>query len=239
MKNKFFYRYDWYRNRIVLFKLYEENGGLKYSQLYYALYSVGDWLKDEKISYNINYKLNPRLNDKYDSISMIINDNIRCFAYYKSRIKLNHLESELMDGIYTGRLEKYYRARKQEIPINIKQIGKNVYIFNFEKKVIYKLSETGLPIDEIKIDDNVVNDYGKIIDIIPNQEQTRCFMIYSGFNNTDLKEIDLTTGKYLKTIPILTPLVEKIRIVDNTIYYTTRTDGVNGDERCLFKQKLD
>lgn len=237
-KNKFFYQYDWYGNRIVLFKLYEENGGLKYSQLYYALYSVGDWLKDEKINYNINYRIKPKFNNKYDSICMIINDNIRCLAYNKSIIKLNNLVSGLMEGIYTGKLEKYYRERKQEIPINIKQIGKNVYIFNFEKKVIYKLSETGFPIDEIKIDDNVVNDYENIEEIISNQEGTRCFIRCKGVK-TKLKEIDLKTGKYIRTINLTYSNVEKIRIVKNCIYYTARAGGFNGFERWLYKETIN
>lgn len=76
-------------------------------------------------------------------------------------------------------------------------------------------------------------------DAIFNKEKTKCYILYRTSYTTKLKEIDLKTGKYIKTIALRTHFIEKIRIVGNYIYYTARVYGSNGDERQLFKHKLD
>jgi len=75
--------------------------------------------------------------------------------------------------------------------------------------------------------------------IIINRENTY-FYIKDNFNGrTYLKEFNLNTGKYIKTITLNYPLVEKIRIVNNYIYYTAGVEGGNALERHLFKQKIE
>ena len=74
-----------------------------------------------------------------------------------------------------------------------------------------------------------------INDVILNKEETK-------FKNTDttkLKEIDLLTGENTRTIILRSHFVDKIRIVGKNIYYTARTEGINGLERWLFKEKID
>ena len=72
-----------------------------------------------------------------------------------------------------------------------------------------------------------------------NKESSRCFVRFNNGKKTLLKEINLETGEYKKTINLLEPKVEKIRIVKNYIYYTVVKEGVNALERQLYKQKLD
>lgn len=72
-----------------------------------------------------------------------------------------------------------------------------------------------------------------------NKESSRCFVRFNNGKKTLLKEINLETGEYKKTINLLEPNVEKIRMVKNYLYYTVPIEGEYGMERQLYKQKLD
>ena len=112
--------------------------------------------------------------------------------------------------------------------------------FNFEKMNLYKLSDNGTLLLTLKIDSSFIeNDFKYLSDIYINEEKTRCFIRYDLSQKTQLKEIDLQTGKYIRTITLETPYVEKIRMIRNYIYYTARTEGINAFERGLFKQKIE
>lgn len=131
-----------------------------------------------------------------------------------------------------------YKSTPFEIPVFPKKIGDYLYIFNFEKDVIYKLDGDNYLIAKIKMDTLKENPH-HIEQIIINRENTY-FYIKDNFNGrTYLKEFNLNTGKYIKTITLNYPLVEKIRIVNNYIYYTAGVEGLNAMERHLFKQKIE
>ena len=127
-----------------------------------------------------------------------------------------------------------------KIPVYIGEMSDNLYVFNFEKMNLYKLSDNGTLLLTLKIDSSFIeSDFKYLSDIYINEEKTRCFIRYDLSQKTQLKEIDLKTGKYIRTITLETPYVEKIRMIRNYIYYTARTEGINAFERGLFKQKIE
>jgi hypothetical protein len=247
---KFFYTYAWGNKCFMLFKLDKYKEELKYTLIYYALYDVDDWLKN---NYNTNLEIRNKHNSHIDSLYQIKNENARLFAKVEAIKKVIKIVDEIairakkplfikdeMVSPPGDLLTLYYHLLNLRIPIYIGEMSNNLYIFNFEKMNLYKLSNKGMPLNTLKLDSSFIkNDFIYLRDIFVNKEKTRCFLRYDLSQKTQLKEIDLQTGKYIRTITLEKPFIEKIRMIGNYIYYTARTDGVNGDERCLFKQKLD
>ena len=128
---------------------------------------------------------------------------------------------------------------RQRIPVFVETIESNLVIINLDMQTLYTLNSKGKLIDEKKIDYSFKGkDLEDVDDAIFNKEKTKCYIVYKTPYTTKLKEIDLGTGKYVKTITLRTHFIEKIRIVGNYIYYTARADGVNGFERWLYKEKI-
>jgi len=216
-KCKFFYSYTYRNKGITLYKLFEQDNKLKYTIIYYALYDVNDWLK-------------------YPSKNKESIKRIESINY-----EINHrLFSTPIPGGPVGDLFSYYSMLgNSKIPVYFGQIGNNVVIINIDKGVLYLLSETGLPLYEVKLDDEIVKNNYPIECLISNQEQTRCFIRYNQFGSIRLREIDLKTGKYINKIKIPNNAVDKIRIVGNYVYYTANRNIYNRDEKWLYKLKID
>lgn len=114
---------------------------------------------------------------------------------------------------------------------------KNIYIINFFLLYLYRLDTKGFLLDRQDIDNTfVINDYSHIKGAICNQEKTRCFIIYKIGSKTELKEINLSTGRYIKTISLSYLNADKIRIAGDYIYYKAK--GIKR-EIWLYKEKID
>ena len=89
------------------------------------------------------------------------------------------------------------------------------------------------------MDNELLKDFPLIDDMLFNREANRCFIVIKKFASLELKELDLETGKYINTINLGFPNVEKIRMVGNYIYYTVPVEGEYALERQLYKQKIN
>jgi len=210
---------------VNVYRVFLQKDKIKYTFVYFALYDVDDWLRSNVVGMNYNVIKN-------------INVNTKLFAQIESTKQSIRIFEETHDKRRSRELYFLYKSTPFELPVFPKKIGDYLYIFNFEKDIIYKLDGDNYLIAKIKMDTLKENPH-HIEQIIINRENTY-FYIKDNFNDrTYLKEFDLSTGKYIKTITLNYPQVEKIRMVGNYIYYTARVNGANGDERQLFKQKLD
>ena len=142
---------------------------------------------------------------------------------------------------YTGRLIHnpmnlwvQYMSKPYPIPVYFEATAKHLYIFNYEKGVIHKIDKNNNYISSTKMDPILTKDW--LNKILFNREGNRCFIIQ---NQTTLKELDLNTGEYIRTIKLPQNRIEKIRIVKNYIYYTAAVEGANALERQLFKLKIN
>ena len=131
----------------------------------------------------------------------------------------------------------YFQQNALRFPISFVITDKYLFIFNFDKGRLYKLDEDNVLVSTVNIDTLFVE--GAFADIIFNKESSRCFVRCNNNKKVLLKEINLETGEYLNTISLGFPNVDKIRIVNNYIYYTVPINGEYGMERQLYKQKLD
>lgn len=217
--------YSLYMKCIDVYRVFLQNGKLKYTFVYTALYDVDDWLRSNVVEINYNVVKNIKINTKF-------------LAQIESIKQARNIIDEVQEKRRNRELYFLYKSTPFELPVFPKKIGDYLYIFNFEKNIIYKLDGDNYLIAKIKMDTLKENPH-HIEQIIINRENTY-FYIKDDFNDrTYLKEFDLNTGKYIKTITLKNQQVEKIRIVNNYIYYTAAVEGLNTRERQLFKQKLD
>jgi len=247
-KCKYSYSYSYMDKEITLYKLFEKQGKLKYTIIYYALFDLDDWLKDKGKNKNSWFNYIPKYNTKIDSLCLLKNKYQNLYADIKSIRKIVNINSEIRLRTFVpivpdtpcGDLIYYYQMIiGVKIPVYFIELASNVYIINIDKSLIYKLSDTGLPLDEVKLDKQVANDFSEIKCIFSNQDKTKCYVEYNKFGNVSIKEIDLVTGKYINTIHLHENFVDKVRIVGDNIFYTA-TKNVDGrDERWLFKQKIN
>jgi len=206
-----------------LYRIYEEKGKLKYRMIYYVFYDIDDWLmptiKPSAYKYNITSKIG--------------------LDYYEmEQLRLIKKSSYILTEYLARKsLLEFYGSTTTPICVYFKVAGEYLYIFNFEKCLLYTLDKDNILLSIVNIDTIFKDEL--YYNIMFNTEANRCFIIYEKGVRTLLKEIDLKTGKYIQTIELLQSKVEKIRIVKNYIYYTVAEEGLNGLERLLYKQKLD
>ncbi|MDD2192665.1 MAG: carboxypeptidase-like regulatory domain-containing protein [Bacteroidales bacterium] len=208
-----------------VYRVFLQKDKLKYTFVYLALYDVDDWLRSNVMGMNYNVIKN-------------INVNIKLFAQIENIKQSRKIIEETHDKRRSRELYFLYKSTPFELPVFPKKIGDYLYIFNFEKDIIYKLDGDNYLIAKIKMDTLKENPH-HIEQVIINRENTY-FYIKDNFNDrTYLKEFNLNTGKYIKTITLPQNRIEKIRIVGNYIYYTASVEGANALERQLFKIKLE
>lgn len=221
----YFFIYTLDMKGMNVYRVYLQKDKLKYTFVYLALYDVNDWLRSNVKGMNYNVIKN-------------INVNTKLFAQIENIKQSRKIIEETHDKRRSRELYFLYKSKPFELPVFPKKIGDYLYIFNFEKDIIYKLDGDNYLIAKIKMDTLKENPH-HIEQIIINRENTY-FYIKDNFNDrTYLKEFNLSTGKYIKTITLNCPQVEKIRIINNYIYYTAAVEGLYTRERQLFKQKLD
>ena len=231
----------WWRQYKELYRIYTDSKGkIKFRKVYYVFCDIDEWLNfntttsplQNIISDNLN--LSNRQIDKFNSLmrSTSIVDS------YINRAIYTHLK--IIDPstgwliFNPGHLYTEYMKKPYPVPVYFEATAKHLYIFNYEKGVIHKIDENNTFISSTKMDSIVMKDC--MNQILFDRESNRCFIRQ---NQTTLKEIDLTTGKYIITINLPQPKIEKIRIVRNYIYYTAAVEGANAMERQLFKLKID
>ena len=239
LTNGVYFSYDkgWWGKSKQLFRIYEEKEGkLKYKMVYYAFYDIDDWLfRTIKPPFFI-YKFNPKLNNlELDNFSIDRMNLIR-----RSNDILEEYLTRLIPPPSSGILNIHvlYYSLKLNIPVSFITTNKHLYIFNFDKGVLYKLDEDNTLLSTINIDEVFKEDFN-YSDIIFNKEFDKCFVRYDNSSISILKELDLNTGKYIRTIKLPQNKIEKIRIVKNYIYYTVALEGENALERQLFKLKIN
>jgi hypothetical protein len=239
LTNGVYVSYDkaWWGKHKQLFRIYEENGKLKYKMVYYAFYDIDDWLfstiKPPYNKYKFNHKIDILGIDNFalDRLILIKRSN-DILEEYLTRLK----PPPDVAGILN--IHVLYYTLKMNIPVSFITTNKHLYIFNFDKGVMYKLDQDNVLLSTIYIDTIFKEDFN-YADIIFNKEYDKCFVRYDKSSNTTLKELDLNTGKYIRTIKLPQNRIEKIRIVKDYIYYTVAVEGANAMERQLYKQKID
>ena len=242
LTNGVYFSYDraWWSKVKQLFRIYEEEGKLKYKMVYYAFYDIDDWLFSTIKPPFHKYKLNPKINnlelDNFvlDRMNLIKRSNDILAEYLTRLIPPPYIRGlPNLNNIHT-----LYTQLKNNIPVSFITTNEHLYILNFDKGVLYKLDEDNTLLSTINIDEVFKEDFN-YSDIIFNKEFDKCFVRYDKSSNTTLKELDLITGKYIRTINLPQTKIEKIRIVKNYIYYTAAVEGANALERQLFKLKIN
>lgn len=242
------YNNELYKKQVYLYRLYESKGKIKYKMVYFSLMDIGEYLNFDVVQYfHTNYdnkKLNNNIAYQIKQLS-ILKDITQNFLY---KLNIPTTLGELYYGKPLMWLDPtpnrdnilvYYRLTRGTIPINFIANKNYLYIFNYEGSIIHIISKDNILIKSIPMDNMFLNDYRFIDDILFNREGNRCFIVIKKFTSVELKELDLETGKYLNTIKLEFPNIEKIRMVKNYIYYTVPIEGDYGMERQLYKQKLD
>ncbi len=182
--------------------------------------------ENERLEYKVVYYTTHRCGDWFSNYGYL--SNIDDYSILKS-IKDNFA--------YLLSLGTFYLYGK--LPLFIKVIDNNLYLLNFDVMKIYKVDNNGVLVSTIEIDDYFANvDYIYLNDVILNQDNNKVYVRYQS-SNTTLKELDLTTGKYIRTIKLPQNKIEKIRIIKDYIYYTAAVEGANALERQLFKLKIN
>ncbi|MDR0789940.1 MAG: carboxypeptidase-like regulatory domain-containing protein [Bacteroidales bacterium] len=237
----YFSNQGWWKQYTELYRIYlNRNGELRYNKVYYAFFDIDDWL-------------NPAIENPTDSIKIL--GNIKISKYVANQLQLLRKSGDIteayiqrviktpMRNIVTLELNPLhlfvtYMLQLQAVPVYFITTNKHLFIFNCDKGYIYQLDENNYLQSVVKMEKSIANDFG--CDIVFNVESNRCFIRYNKGNGyVTLKELDLQTGKYIKTIDLLKSRIEKIRIVDSYIYYTAVVEGRNAMERRLYKQKLE
>jgi hypothetical protein len=182
--------------------------------------------ENERLEYKVVYYTTHRCGDWFSNYGYL--SNIDDYSILKS-IKDNFA--------YLLSLGTFYLYGK--LPLFIKVIDNNLYLLNFDVMKIYKVDNNGVLVSTIEIDDYFANvDYIYLNDVILNQDNNKVYVRYQS-SKTTLKELDLTTGKYIRTIKLPQNKIEKIRIIKDYIYYTAAVEGANALERQLFKLKIN
>lgn len=223
--NRFFSLLCNNKKSLLLYMIHNKDEKLRYTSIYYTTYSCGDWLLNKEMSFV----------DKYCK-SRLISNNIRVPSNLPYNINaLNNININFKNQIQLGLF-----ITRQRIPVFVEVIDSNLLIINLDMQTLYTLNSKGELIDEKRIDYTFKGkDLEDVDDAIFNKEETKCFIVYKTPYTTKLKEIDLETGKYVKTITLRTHFIEKIRIVGDNIYYTARAEGINGFEKWLYKEKIE
>jgi hypothetical protein len=222
--NRFFSLLCNNKKSLFLYMIHKKDGKLRYTSVYYTTYYCGDWLLNKEESF-IDENNKSSLIHKSIKIPSNLTYNINALRNIRK-----NFDDQIQLGLFMSR---------QRIPVFVETIDSNLVIINLDMQTLYTLNSKGKLIDEKKIDYSFKGiDLEDVDDAIFNKENTKCYIVYKTPYTTKLKEIDIETGKYIKTITLHTHFIEKIRIVENYIYYTARADGVNGDERCLYKESI-
>lgn len=206
-----------FADNIFFYTLWNKNNTL-------LLYLISK--KDDRLEYKVVYYTTHRCGDWFSNYG------------YSSNIDDSSILKSIKDNFgYLLSLGTFYLYGK--LPLFVKVIDNNLYLLNFDVMKIYKLDNNGVLVSTIEIDDYFANiDYIYLNDIILNQDNNKVYVRYQS-SKTTLKEIDLTTGKYIRTIKLPQNKIEKIRIIKDYIYYTAAVEGANALERQLFKLKIN
>ena len=235
------YEKGWWRQYKEIYHIYTNSKGkIKFRKVYYVFSEIDEWL-------NFNTKVCPLQSKLLNNLTLNNNDvNIFNRFMQSSLISESYVNRAITTPFWTidpttgwqipnpMNLWVQYMSKTYPIPVYFEATAKHLYIFNYEKGVIHKIDENNNYISSTKMDSIVIDDWSK--KRIFDREGNRCFIIQ---NQTTLKELDLNTGEYIRTIKLPQNRIEKIRIVKNYIYYTAAVEGANAMERQLFKLKIN
>lgn len=231
----------WWSQHKELYRIYRNSKGeIKFRKVYYIFSDIDEWLNfnittsvlQSKITKNLNIS-----NKQANEFSLMMTSSSIVESYFHRAITMPYKIIDPYSGLpilNPFHLSVEYMRKLYPIPVYFETTAKYLYIFNYEKGVIHKIDENNNFISSTKMDSIVIDDW--INQIIFDREENRCFIKQ---NQTTLKELDLNTGKYIRTIKLPQNRIEKIRIVKNYIYYTASVEGINSLERQLYKLKID
>ncbi|MEA5100237.1 MAG: carboxypeptidase-like regulatory domain-containing protein [Bacteroidales bacterium] len=231
----------WWRQHKELYRIYTDSKGkIKFRKVYYIFSDIDEWLNfntttslsQGKIIENLNIS-----NKQTNKFSLMMKSNSILGSYVNRAITTPFWIQDPYTGIPKANpmnLKVQYMNKAYPIPVYFESTQKHLYIFNYEKGAIHKIDENNNFISSTKMDPILTKDW--LNKILFNREGNRCFIIQ---NQTTLKELDLNTGEYIRTIKLPQNRIEKIRIVKDYIYYTAAVEGANALERQLFKLKIN
>jgi hypothetical protein len=224
--NLFFYHYNAVRKYgISIYRMWASpDKEIRYVKFYCAFGEIGDWLNPAGVKNNIVISSVGKTTRE----SMQIYQDLHEAYYSRSKSDKYGPLMSLPNSREQEGLAMFPQVTSITIAIRPALVGENFCIFNFEDDILYVLDKEMNLITASGIKD------WKSGEILSNKEGNRCFLKYESNGFVTLKEIDIMTGKHLNTITLIKPKVEKIRIVGNTIYYTSVVEGVNAMERRLW-----
>ena len=238
---------DLYQKAVYLYRLYESKEMIKYKMVYFALMDIGEY---------INFDVPPYMYKKFGNtiIDNSIASQIEQLTTLKGISSIFIFKANLpmtLGELYYGKDERwkdptpnldnilvYYKLTRGTVQVNFVANKNYLYVFNYEKEYIHIVNQDNILIKSIPMDNEFLSDYKFIDDILFNRESNRCFIVIKKFASLELKELNLETGKYINTINLGFPNVEKIRMIGNYLYYTVPVEGEYALERQLYKQKI-
>ncbi len=238
---------DLFQKAVYLYRLYESKGMIKYKMVYFALMDIGEY---------INFNVPTYIYKKFGNttIDNSISSQIEQLKTLKGISSIFIFKANLpttLGELYYGKEKKwidptpnldnilvYYKLTRGTVQVNFVANKNYLYIFNYEKEFIHIINQDNILVKSLPMDSEFLSDYKFIDDILFNRESNRCFIVLKKFASLELKELNLETGKYINTINLGFPNVEKIRMVGNYLYYTVPVEGEYALERQLYKQKI-
>ena len=235
-----------YKKLVYVFRLYEVKGKIKYKMVYYALMDIGEYINFDVVTY-FHRKFGDNIFD--NSIAMQI-EQLNTMNDIETQFTYKAMRPTTLGELFYGDPLKdptpnkeniivKYKYTSGTIPVNFIANKSYLYIFNYNKEVIHIINKENVLVKSLPMDNELLKDFPLIDDMLFNREANRCFIVIKKFASLELKELDLETGKYINTINLGFPNVEKIRMVGNYIYYTVPVEGEYALERQLYKQKIN
>jgi hypothetical protein len=235
-----------YKKLVYVFRLYEVKGKIKYKMVYYALMDIGEYINFDVVTY-FHRKFGDNIFD--NSIAMQI-EQLNTMNDIETQFTYKAMQPTTLGELFYGDPMKdptpnkeniivKYKYTSGTIPVNFIANKSYLYIFNYNKEVIHIINKENVLVKSLPMDNELLKDFPLIDDMLFNREANRCFIVIKKFASLELKELDLETGKYINTINLGFPNIEKIRMVGNYIYYTVPVEGEYALERQLYKQKIN
>jgi len=109
-------------------------------------------------------------------------------------------------------------------------------LFNFTASEIEKFTASAIPIDTCKLDFRPDRSFKD--ELLIDEKEAKAYFLFRKNGFSELKQIDLKSGKIVQTIPIPSfVFVEKIKVHDNVVYFLYK-EKINEEYKKLYKLRI-
>lgn len=187
---------SWCKNMNTLCKVYYDSieKDIRFKIVYFHEYDCDDWIM-------------PQIDD-----NLIVYGN-KTYNKENFELMMGNKSEELIEKVCTKwrsvhlKNKKFHNDKKSSVFFKFDE--DYVYIFNFNKHIIYKLDKEFHLLQTVNIDETISTPN----DILITDHQ--CYTLYEKY----IEQLDLNNGKPIQTIKLLLQNVSNIKIMDNNIYY--------------------